>query len=226
MAFSRVEIPEVVQTGTALTRAMVGIGMLFAAPPAREPNIEDTLLGASLEGVLDGDLRVVSVLLNWLAVHHPRVNADRLIRSTKHIEAVRVRAFWAAVGYWLHKDRRLSRLKELYEGPRVDLLHVGTGFQIQRKGEDPRLRGTPVRVPASILRERASDVLKPFELARLHSTYRERIRFGPTYRADMWAELLRDPEISPADLAHRTYGSYGTAWEVMSDFQLLRGLGG
>ena len=223
MAFSRLEIPSAVQAGSELTSAMVGIGMLFSAPPARDPNIEDTLLGASLEGMLEGDLRVVSLLMNWLGVHHPWVNADRLVRAAGHVKAEPVRAFWAAVGNWLHEDRRFSKLKDLYEGPRMDLLHIGTAFQIERRGEDPRLRGTPIRVPAGVLRDRSSDILTPFELARLHGTYRERIRFGPSYRADMWAELKRDPEITPADLAHRTYGSYGTAWKAKNDFQLLKG---
>jgi hypothetical protein len=41
---------------------MVGIGMNFAAAAAHDPNIEDTLLFASLEAMERDDLRVLAVL--------------------------------------------------------------------------------------------------------------------------------------------------------------------
>jgi hypothetical protein len=223
MGFSRQETPGVALAGSELTGAMVGIGMIFSAPPTRDPNIEDTLIGASLEGMREDDVRLLSVLTNWLGVHHPWINADRLTRALEHVESDKVRAYWAAVGQWLGRDRRFNRLRTLYQGPRIDLLTIGSDFQIKRRGEDVRFQDTPLRVPAGVLRERRSDILTPHELAQLHLTYRERIHSGPTYRADMWAELERNPGLTPAELAHRTYGSYGTAWNVKRDFELLRG---
>jgi hypothetical protein len=44
---------------------------------------------------------------------------------------------------------------------------------------------------------------------------------GPSYRADMGAELEADPALSPAELARRTYGSFATAWQVKHDWQVL-----
>ncbi len=224
MGFSRVEVPDSLSAGEDLTRDLVGIGMLFAGRPSTSPNIEDTLVAASMEGMLERDLRLLSVLTTWLGVHHPWVNADRLVRACSLIEAEEVRAFWAAVGHWLGKDRRFSRLRELYEGRRIDLLEVGADFQVERRGEDERFRDTPIRVPSGTLRDRRSDVLTPRQLARLHPVYRERIRMGPNYRADMWAELTQDPALSASELARKTYGSYGTAWEVRRDFGLLHDL--
>ena len=43
MAFNRALAPKAAPESDALTSAMVGIGMAFAAPAAVEPNIEDTL---------------------------------------------------------------------------------------------------------------------------------------------------------------------------------------
>jgi hypothetical protein len=223
MGFSRKETSGIALADSELTSAMVGIGMLYPAPPTRDPNIEDTLISASLEGIQNDDLRLISVLTSWLGVHHPWINADRLTRALMHVKSVKALAFWAAVGQWLGKDRRFNRLRALYDGSRIDLLVVGSDFQIKRRGEDIRFQDTPLRVPAGVLRERASDILTPFELAQFHSTYRERIRSGPTYRADMWAELIRNPDLTPAKVAHRTFGSYGTAWNVKRDFELLRG---
>jgi hypothetical protein len=44
---------------------------------------------------------------------------------------------------------------------------------------------------------------------------------GPSYRADMWAALETDPELSPTELARQTYGSFATAWQVKRDFVLV-----
>jgi len=46
---------------------------------------------------------------------------------------------------------------------------------------------------------------------------------GPTYRADMWAALEQDPNLTAAEIARRAYGSFATAWQVRRDFGLVRG---
>ncbi|HOX58023.1 MAG TPA: hypothetical protein PLC99_14140 [Verrucomicrobiota bacterium] len=221
MPYKRPTSPSLLLTGSDLTKAMAGIGMAFAATPSSAPNVEDTLLAASVEGMDRDDLRVLSVLLQWLEVYQPWVNADRLVRAVSTSDSPRVRAFWAAVGLWLGKDRRFARLVGLYEGARIDLLREGSSFQLRRRGEDPRFEGSPLRVPAGVLRRRASDVHPPEEMARRHPGLHFRILMGPSYRADAWAELSRDPKLTPAELARRTYGSFATAWGVKKDFGLL-----
>jgi hypothetical protein len=215
--------PAVALTGDALTAAMVGIGMNFAAKGARNPNIEDTLLFASKEALDKDDLRVLSVLVTWLGIHANWINADRLIRLVAEEEGPRVRSFWAAVGHWLKTDRRYVRLSILYRGQRLDLLRTGTEYQVSRHGEDLRFQGSPLRVPANLLRDRAADVLTPAALAKQHRTYRQRVMMGPSYRADMWAALQADPFLSAADLARTAYGSFATAWQVKRDWELLKG---
>ena len=116
----------------------------------------------------------------------------------------------------------LKRLVDLYQGPRVDLLPSGTDYHVQRWGESARFEGSSLRVPAGVLRSRPQDVASPVELARIHSAYRHRIRMGPTYRADMWAALEQDLTLSAAELARSTYGSFATAWQVKSDWELLK----
>jgi hypothetical protein len=185
MAPRRVIVPDVLPTGEELTRAMVGIGMNFAAIPMKDPNIEDTLLAASIEGMERDDLRVLSVLVTWFGVHHSRVKADRLIRAVSSQQSPRVRAFWAAIAQWLGKDQRLARLEAFYDEPRVDVLRVGTDLQVQRRGEDIRFRDTVLRVPAGVLRDRNEDVLSPAELAKRHRVYRHRVLMEAGYRADM-----------------------------------------
>ena len=225
MAFSRTILPARRLEGDALTRAMAGIGMRFATKPSSNANIEDTLLFASEVGMDGDDLRVLSVLVTWFGVHASWVNADRLVRIAREHPSERVRTFWSAMGRWQGRDRRFARLERIYEGPRVDLLRVGTDFQVRRRGEDPRFEGSALRVPAGVLRDRASDVSDPVTLCRQHRAYRCRVMMGPSYRADMWAILEVDPDIAPADLARRAYGSFATAWQVRRDFALVHGSG-
>ena len=199
---------------------MVGIGMSFAAKPARDADLESTLVYASQLG-MDGDLRVLSVLTTWLGVHHAYVNADRLVRFVRDETSERVRAYWSAIALWLAKDRRLGRLRTSFRGPRVDLLPVGTDFQVRRRGEDPRFLDSKLRVPSGTLRDRAEDVLPPETLARRHAGYRNRLLIGPTWRADVWTVLERTPQLSVAEVARRASCSFATAWQVMHDFKVL-----
>ena len=225
MAFKRLTSPLLAPEGESLTEALAGIGLLFAVKPAREPNLEDTLLAASVEGMERDDLRVLALLLSWLEVHAAWINADRLTRVVAQEPSGRVRAFWSAVAQWQGKDRRFARLARAYEGPRLDLLATGTEFHLGRSSEDPRFADGPLRVPTGILRDRKGDVLTPTELARHHGTYRHRILLGPSYRADMWAELDRHPQLTAAELARKTYGSFATAWHVKRDWEVLQQAG-
>jgi hypothetical protein len=201
---------------------MVGIGMLFAARPSLMPNIEDTLLGASSAGMDREDFRVLSVLTTWLDVHLARVNVDRLFRGLSSGSSQRVRLYWAVIAHWKRGDPRLKRVAGLYSGAREDLVPEGTGFLVRRHGEDSRFAHGPLRAPAGTLRDRPEDVLTPEELARRHRGYYWRVVIGATYRADMWAQLEARPELSAAELARRTYGSFATAWQARRDWALVR----
>jgi len=207
---------------TALTRDMAGIGMNFAAEPNPEAPIEETLVHASALGMDNHDLRVLAVLTTWLGVHHDHVHADRLVRCVSRHPSERVHAYWAAVAQWISKDRRFARLVTLYEGPLVELLPVGTDFQIARRGEDERFAGSMLRVPGGTLRDRDADVLRPEALVRQHAGFRNRVRMGPTWRADVWTVLERAPDLSAAEAARRAGCSFAAAWQVVQDFALLR----
>ncbi len=208
--------------GASLDAALVGIGALLAARGVDDAPIEETLVAASRAGMDDGDLRVLSLVVTWLSAHAERVNADRLVRLATAERSERVRAFWSAVGSWLAKDRRFTRLRALWTGAPVDLLPVGGDFQIRRRGEDRRFASTALRVPAHTLRDRPGDVLTPTELVVRHRGYRARVIMGPSYRADMWAALEADPCLSAAELARKAGGSYATGWEVRRDWDVTR----
>jgi hypothetical protein len=225
MAFSRALAPERSPDRDALTSAMVGIGMGFAAPTAEQPNIEDTILFASAEAMDGNDLRVLAMLVSWFGVHHEWVNADRLTKLISTRGSERVGALWTALAHWQQRDRRYARLAGGYRGPRLDLPAVGAEFQLRRHGEDPRFEGSCLRVPANLLRDRLGDVASSEQLASRHRTYHHRVLMGASYRADCWAVLEAEPSLAAAELARRAYAAFATAWHVKRDFAIAGPLG-
>jgi hypothetical protein len=185
------------------------------------PYIEDTLLYASADAIQKPDLRTLAILVTWFGIHSSWVNVDRLTHLVNEQLAERVLALWSTLAHWQEKDRRFVRLAKLYTGPQQDLLNLGTEFQIKRHRVDPRFTGSVLRVPANVLRDRMADVPSPADFGKRHRAYHYRMMIGPSHRADMWAALERSPELSTAELARKTYGSFATAWRVKREFAVL-----
>jgi len=224
MGFRRSVVHDELPVGDTLIRAMAGLGMAFDIDPLHNFNIEDTLLGASVDGMERDDLRVLGLAVAWLDIHHARLNVDRLTRAVPLLTGHRCRVFWAATADRFIADRRWARLARLPDamGP-ADLLRIGNSFQMQRRGEDQRFAQTRLRVPAGTLRQRPGEVLEPSALALRHDAYRQRIIMGASYRADAWAVLQENPERSASVVARLSYASFATAWQVKRDFQLVAG---
>jgi hypothetical protein len=222
MSFKRIFYPIEFATGERLTSDLVGIGFRLAASPSRvEPNIEDTLLAASIEGMLKEDYRLLALLIDWLSLHIERVNIDRLAKLAGSSTDKPIKAFWAAIAHWQRTDPRMKKLSKIHPKRPHELMEKRGDFLIRRNGEDERFIGSSLRVPANTLRHRPQDILDGAELAKKHRAYRWRIVIGPSYRADMWALLERDSSLSNSELARRSYGSFPTAWQVKRDWSLL-----
>ena len=202
---------------------MAGLGMAVACPPIPDANIEDTLLAAVQHGMENNDLRALGLVTAWMERYHGWINADRIIRCLDGPTAPRTNAYWVSRAQSWATDPRWKRLRSS-PTPTVDLLPVGTAFQVARHGEDPRFQGTVLRVPKGALRDRPGDVEAAHEIARRHHGFRWRILVGPSYRADCLAWVKAEPTITPADLARRTYASFATAWGVLRDVRMLQGL--
>lgn len=225
MSFSRSFLPQKFPQGDELTSHLIGIGIRLNGRAKRNGNIEDLLVASSLEG-LAGDGRLLSLLIDWIEIHSARINADRLVKmviALKSKQDERFIIFWAAIAEWLANDIRFAKLRKLAPKTRFDFLEDRTDFLIQKNGEDPRFQNTCLRVPDKVFRHRLDDIMSPEELAKIHTAYRFRILLGPSYRADMWAELSQNPELTNAELARLCYGSYPTAFTVKKDFFILAG---
>lgn len=220
MSFKRLTAPAVFKTGADLTSDLVGIGVLLSSRATNNPNIEDTLLAASHEG-MKGDYRTLALIVDWLDIHLPFVNADRLLRALKSTDDKRVLAFWIATAQRHKGDRRFASLVRKLKGKQVVLIPEQGDFLLKRHGPDPRFEKTCLKVPNLALRSRPRDIMDPRQLARVHVTYRYRVMMGPSYRADMWAQLEMHPNLTAAELARRCYGSFATAWKVIQDRKVV-----
>ncbi len=221
MSFKRIYSPSKYPTGLDLTRRCISIGFGFAENPSKqEPNIEETLVAASLEGV-NGDYRILSLLVDWFDIHSTWVNADHLTTLVKAIEDKQVQKFWTACAQWKKTDPRFKKLRKLYEGERFQIMSDPTGFLLKRNGEDPRFKETVLLIPNKTLRHRPTDIDPPERLSKINKAYRYRVLLGPTYRADLLAALEEDPSITTAELARKCYSGFSAAWEAKKDFEIL-----
>ena len=222
MAHSRAIAPALAPSTDALTADMVGIGMLVGGDGSRDPNIEDTLLFASVDGMERGRPARAG-------------GAGHLVR--RPLRARERRSAHPARGAaGVEAGPRLLERAGALASRRPPLRAAGAQLPgtAGRSADDrdrlpgrtarrgPALRRVELRAPANVLRDRPADVLTPAELAKRHSAYRWRLVIGPTYRADMWAALEREPGLSAAALARATYGSFASAWQARRDFAVWR----
>ncbi len=235
MSFKRQSLPSRWKSGEELTGDLNGIGFRFSGSINSNPLIEDTLMAASIEGIIGRDGRVMSLLTDWISIHFRRINVDRLftiIKSLESLEYEAVKIYWCANAQRLSEDSRFEKLRSIYKGRRRDYLALleketneagsGSGFLIRKNGEDERFKNTCIQVPNLVLRHRPKDILTPQDLAKHHSGYRFRIMLGPTYRADVWALLRKYPELSVTKLATRAYCAYNTAKNAKDDYELVK----
>lgn len=194
--------------------------MNLAVDPIPDANIEDSVLAASVAGMEEDDYRILGLLVAWLDTHHARLLADRLIHLVHDLTVPRTQAFWHAMALRWQEDRRWARLILPTAKP-IELLRTGSAFLLGRHGADERFADTGLIVPAGVLRLRTGDVLTPKQVAAQHRAYRYRVLMGSGYRADLWAALELDPSMTASALAHRTYASFATAWQVKRDFATL-----
>lgn len=234
MSYKRSILPIEFKSGSELDNDLNAIGINIACnKPTQDPNIEDTLVAASMEGVSKNDGRLLSLLIDWLEVHYERINVSRLtdivvlLNETQHRF---VKIFWCANAQRFTTDIRFKHLASIIKKDRIDFIdrnveknsYQSTPFLIQKNGEDERFKNTCIRVPNKVYPTRLRQIATPSELSRRHMGYRYRVMFGPSYRADVWAVLRRYPELSPTEIAKKTYCSYASAFETKQDYLIVK----
>jgi hypothetical protein len=93
---------------------------------------------------------------------------------------------------------------------------------IRMKGLDDRFEGTCIRVPKNLFSHRPQQIFSAESIARRHMGFRYRVMFGPSYRADIWALLRRNPDLSGYRLAKLAHCSTATALRIKQDYEIVK----
>lgn len=218
-----------------LANDLYAIGMnLTATRHSTDPNIEDTLVLASIWAVVEDDSRIGGLLVDWISIHYLRMNVDRLTKLVFDLNDGQynwVRIFWSANAQrLLAKDKRFKRLAELYSSGRFDFIDRFksgnekrlTEAYLSMKGEDERFVGTCLRVPNGPFSHRPQQIFSAEEVSRSHFQFRYRVMFGPSYRADVWALLRRNPDLTGYRLALLAHCSRPAATRVKHDYEIVK----
>ena len=71
----------IIKTGKSLDSDLRAIGFnLSGRKKSIDPNIEASIISASIEAVNNKDSRIGGLLVDWITVHYLRVNVDRLTK--------------------------------------------------------------------------------------------------------------------------------------------------
>ena len=224
----------IIKRGSSLDNDLRAIGFnINCKKKSIDPNIEVSIVSASVEAVNNKDNRIGGLLVDWITAHYLRINADRLTKFVCRLsdsEYKFVKIFWCANAQRLFmKDQRFKRLSELYKGRRINFAdrflknrkQKTTKLLIEIKGEDERFKKTCIRVPKGYFSERPNQIFPVSVVAKNHLPFRYRVMMGPSYRADLWALLDNAPSISAYALGKKAHCSYRAAYIAKKDYELL-----
>lgn len=199
----------------------LGSGGALRPPEQFQVDIERTLLDALLEA--PADRRLASVLFTWVKVHGNYVIVEKLRKLARQEP-------WSSHGnlIWLSALARWAvecgyhKWKKLIEPPaRTAYLfdEQVSESAIRMRGAIPWLLEAGFRVPEGSLRIRESDVMSPEQLAAVNVQYRNRYRYGPSWRADIITAIESGLD-SPAAIVRRTGCSYEPAHRVLREWAI------
>ena len=199
----------------------VGNGQVLVPPEQFAVDIEKTLLDVILE--IPSDRRLASVLFTWVKVHGNYVIVEKLrkLAGTAPWGGHAEMAWLTAVARWAAEcgGSKWRKLITPTNEPVFLFDREVTESAIARKGAVPWLDEIGFRVPEGSLRIRESDVMSPEELAGVNVQYRNRYRYGPSWRADIITAIESGLD-TPAAIARRVGCSYEPAHRVFREWKV------
>jgi hypothetical protein len=214
-------LPSIPPNSLATIGFRVGGGRVLVPPEQFEVDIEKTLLDVILE--VPSDRRLASVLFTWVKVHGNYVIVEKLrkLAGTKPWKGRPELVWLVAVARWAAEcgGPKWKKLVTPTKEPVFLFDREVTESAIARKGAVPWLGEVGFRVPEGSLRIRESDVMSPEELASVNTQYRNRYRYGPSWRADIITAIESGLD-SPAAIARRVGCSYEPAHRVLREWKV------
>lgn len=179
-------------------------------------DIEDTLHEGTI--VCANEARLFLVLCSWVKVHGRHVIIEKLMklqRQKKSIWLIALSHFAVSEGM-----ANWARLIEKIKGEHA-LVPLKIAKQaVAHKGAEEIFNKTGFIISKGSLRVRESDVAEPTQLLARNLQYKNRLKYGANWRADIVSAIEKGIE-NPNRISKITGCSYPSAHRVFKDFKLL-----
>lgn len=215
-------------------KLLAAIGVQFSedvsANDYKNADIERALIAGSI-AIEQGDLRVVNPLFTWIEKNGEFVNVERLKKIMKsHTDPEKI--VWVYAMAFFGISHRQSRwkilanvqtqpkfLKNRHEDP-LEALEDAKTLQ-KLKGEPEWSKKTGFILANTSIQTSSKFALDKVALAKISMPFRNRLLFGPNWRADI-ATAIGNGAKSAKEICALTSCSHEPAHRVLSELTLLK----
>jgi len=196
-----------------ILQGLAGLGTTIEAKPNYNADIEEAICHA-LEIGLQGDLRVLGIVLNWFQAHGQRLIPSKLTKHSIFKEDKRASMLVGALSLHFRSDSRFKKF-QMSLPKRRTLLFKDTEYLVKKNGEDERFSQGKLVVPKGFIRDRPGDIMNEDFLIKHHQGFRLRKLFGSNAKVDAVSAVLNAKEgTSLNELAKLHKINYKTIWEA------------
>ena len=223
------ETPSIKAASASLEQKLAAIGVMVATQPlSREAasmvDIEDTIADSIVH--LDGDggdMRWLGSLLAWVRIHGGVVIIEKLVKilQRRFKQGASVE-FAALLGQFaLEHDHRRWRALLVFapKSPRLVGPPLLADSLIKVRGEEDWAQPANFLVPRGSLAAESKWVLSPGQLAKLSRQYRNRLIYGPQWRADIITAVEHGAR-TPAAASRTSGASYEPCHRVLHELEV------
>ncbi len=203
----------------SLDQKLCYIGFQIVAPKIggtkQWVDIENALYEATLE--VTQDSRLFSLICSWVSVHGDYVIIEKLMKLQKKknspwLVAVAICASNMGFHQW---KRLIKKQKNTFALVDQDLALSS----ISMKGEESNFRSKGFLIPKESIRIRSSDAQSATSLIKSNLQYRNRLRYGASWRADIITAIEKGMK-TPYTIAKVLGCSYEPAHRIFKEYAL------
>ena len=214
----------------SLDEKLAAIGVLVSSRPltkseTSQVDIENTLAEAFMGLNEEGNFRLLLSLFSWIEVHGSSVIIEKLVKFlSKFAEEKKDTSLAGLIArFATHKQhKRWSTIakKFTYQGELPRLLGPKDLAEslLQLRGEEDWARRSGYRVPKGVISPNSKWVLSRKALAKFHHQYRNRLIYGPQWRADIITAYEQGAK-TPTEASRISGASYEPCHRVKTELE-------
>lgn len=220
----------IVTRNLCLDEKLSAIGILLSSKPLTKKevssiDIESTLVEAFVALNEERHLRLLSPVFTWIEVHGSSVIIEKLAKILKKFAEEKYDVSLAGLfaKFALHKKhKRWSTIAKSFayhgESPRLIGPSDMADSLLLLRGEEDWSISSGYRVPKGLISTNNKWVLSSKALARFHHQFRNRLIFGPQWRADIITAYERGAQ-TPAEASRISGASYEPCHRVKMELE-------